>query len=154
MDPELLAFVPKPVKAVLILFPVTVNYEQHRKTEDVEIRQAGKHEFGKDLLYFRQTIGNACGTYALLHGLANSGIEIQQDTPLSGLSTDFRDVFDVLCRYRLIQACKPLTPQERGDYLETSKELETAHTSSASQGQTAAPSADAKIDRASCSCHV
>lgn len=59
MDPDLLAFVPKPVKAVLILFPVTEKYEEHRKAEDFEIRSAGKEGYGQDLLYFKQTVSRS-----------------------------------------------------------------------------------------------
>lgn len=39
-DTELLAFLPNPVYAVILLFPLTESYENYRKTEDLNIPQA------------------------------------------------------------------------------------------------------------------
>ena len=35
-DSELLAFLPQPVYAIILLFPLTKNYEQYRKSSDKE----------------------------------------------------------------------------------------------------------------------
>ncbi|GAA99303.1 uncharacterized protein L969DRAFT_102675 [Mixia osmundae IAM 14324] len=128
LDPDLLAMVPQPVYAVLLLFPVTDAYEKHREEE----RVATKHqdEAVSHAIYFKQTIGNACGTMGLLHGLANSDAPIGSDTPLR----------------RLFERCTDATPLERAKLLEHDSELEAAHSETAQTGQTAAPDADAKVD--------
>lgn len=51
--PSLRSFVPRPVYAVLQLFPVTEPYEKERKQRD---EQAKTEEVPKDLLFFKQTV--------------------------------------------------------------------------------------------------
>lgn len=70
-DVDLLAFVPRPAHALLLIFPVNTLYEEGRRKED-----GGKEEyegFGDDepVVWFKQTIRNACGLIGLLHGVAN-----------------------------------------------------------------------------------
>jgi ubiquitin carboxyl-terminal hydrolase L3 len=70
-DPDLLAFVPRPAHALLLVFPVSETYEKFRREED-----AGKPEYqgsgpGEEVTWFKQTIGNACGLIGLLHGASN-----------------------------------------------------------------------------------
>jgi ubiquitin carboxyl-terminal hydrolase L3 len=70
-EPDLLEMVPKPVKAVLLLFPVS------RQSEDFRIAQVRKiEEHGQELppgvWFTTQTIGNACGTIGLLHAVGNN----------------------------------------------------------------------------------
>lgn len=38
-----------------------------------------------DVIYFKQTIANACGSYALLHSLANAELPLSDDSPLKDL---------------------------------------------------------------------
>lgn len=65
-DPDLLAFLPQPVLGLIMLFPITDKYEQYRKKEDkIHANES------KEVHWFKQTIGNGCGLYALLHILAN-----------------------------------------------------------------------------------
>lgn len=67
-DPDLLAFVPQPVYALILLFPLTKSYEAYREGLDTK---SAAHRAPRDVAWFQQTIGNACGLYALLHVLAN-----------------------------------------------------------------------------------
>jgi len=61
LDDELLAVLPQPVRAMVMLFPVSDVYEKRRLEEDEKIRQQAARL--PDNMYFtRQTIGNACGT--------------------------------------------------------------------------------------------
>lgn len=66
LDAELLAMIPPPVKALILLFPITNEYEAYiKKINDSQ-------DFSKisDKVYFMvQTIGNACGTIGLFHAL-------------------------------------------------------------------------------------
>ena len=70
-DTELLGFIPRPALAVLLVFPVSAAYESHRLAEDVTAAEyAGKGE-GEPVIWFKQTIRNACGLMGLLHATAN-----------------------------------------------------------------------------------
>lgn len=73
-DPELLSFLPQPIFGIILLFPLTPNYEAYRKEKDAE---AGTYENeNPNIHWFKQTIGNGCGLYALLHLLANILIDL------------------------------------------------------------------------------
>lgn len=65
-DPEMLAFLPQPVMALIMLFPITESYEQYRHDQDGKLSNDSN-----GVTWFKQTIGNGCGLYALLHVLAN-----------------------------------------------------------------------------------
>jgi hypothetical protein len=70
-EPELLAFIPRPALALLLVFPVSATYESARLAEDAGVEEyKGK---GKDepVVWWRQTIRNACGLMGLLHAVAN-----------------------------------------------------------------------------------
>ncbi|XP_027334751.1 ubiquitin carboxyl-terminal hydrolase 3-like isoform X2 [Abrus precatorius] len=59
LDEELLEMVPKPVLAVLFLYPITAK------------------ECSSRVYYMKQTVGNACGTIGLLHALGNITSEVK-----------------------------------------------------------------------------
>ncbi len=70
-DPDLLAFVPRPAYALLLVFPVSQTYEKFRLQED-----EGKPDYTgsgpeEGVVWFKQTIRNACGLIGLLHGVSN-----------------------------------------------------------------------------------
>lgn len=67
-DPDLLAFLPQPVYAIILLFPLTGGYEDYRKQQDANLQGYPNPE---DVHWYKQTIGNGCGLYALLHALTN-----------------------------------------------------------------------------------
>ena len=124
LDDELLAMVPAPVEAVLFLFPCTPATEAEREHEDVAP--------DADLLWFKQTIGNACGTIGLLHAVANSRARaaLPPGSPLAGL-------FD---------KAESLAPEERTRLIAESDALQQTHASIAAQGQSDAPAADEDVD--------
>lgn len=68
-DPDLVGLLPQPVYGIILLFPLTSNYESYRSQTD-----GGKH-YDNELIdrvnWFKQTINNGCGLYALLHILGN-----------------------------------------------------------------------------------
>ncbi|TFK51621.1 peptidase C12, ubiquitin carboxyl-terminal hydrolase 1 [Heliocybe sulcata] len=129
LDPELLALVPQPVKAVILCFPITDEYERKRKEED-EAMKGQESQLDPTLVFIKQTIGNACGTMALIHALANSDVVLK---PGSALAT-------------YIEQCQEKSPSERAHLLETTPVFASIHASTASSGQSAAPSADASVD--------
>ncbi|KAH8093766.1 peptidase C12, ubiquitin carboxyl-terminal hydrolase [Cristinia sonorae] len=70
-DDELLDLVPKPVKAVILLFPVLDDVIPQQKEEDVRIAQEGQHPIDETVVWIEQTVHNWCGTMAILHALIN-----------------------------------------------------------------------------------
>ncbi|EPQ32112.1 uncharacterized protein PFL1_00309 [Pseudozyma flocculosa PF-1] len=127
LDPDLLQMVPQPVEAVLLLYPTTLDTAQMRNDEEATTQEHGANEADGDTIWFKQTIGNACGTIGLLHALSNSRAidAFPKDSPLR----------------RLLNQARPLDPKQRAQLLASSKELESVHSSTASAGQTAAPQA-------------
>ena len=74
-DPDLLSFVPRPVHALLLVFPVTSVYENYRLEQDKgkELYMA-EDEADGEVVWFRQTIGNACGTMGVIHSVFNGDV--------------------------------------------------------------------------------
>jgi ubiquitin carboxyl-terminal hydrolase L3 len=70
-EPELLEMVPKPVKAVLLCFPVSQQSEDFRTAQVAKIKESGQ-ELPSGVWFTTQTIGNACGTIGLLHAVGNN----------------------------------------------------------------------------------
>lgn len=70
-EPSLLDFIPRPALALLLVFPVSKTYESFRYTEDKEREDyKGKGE-GEPVIWYKQTIRNACGLIGLLHAVSN-----------------------------------------------------------------------------------
>ncbi|KAG5983168.1 hypothetical protein E4U55_000602 [Claviceps digitariae] len=70
-DPDMLSFIPRPALALLLVFPVSAVYESHRMAEDNtvdEYKGAGEQE---PVIWWRQTLRNACGMMGLLHAVCN-----------------------------------------------------------------------------------
>lgn len=70
-EPELLAFVPRPAHALLLVFPVSETYEKFRIQEDKDRPEYQGHGPEEEVVWYKQTIGNACGLIGLLHGVSN-----------------------------------------------------------------------------------
>merc|ERR1712187_596665 len=60
--------IPRPARAILLCFPISRETEESRKAGlAAEIPK----ELPEDIVHMRQLIGNACGTIALIHVMAN-----------------------------------------------------------------------------------
>ena len=70
-DPDLLAFIPRPVLALVLVFPTSDSYESQKTKEEALVQPY--HGSGKDenVIWFKQTINNACGLYGILHSVSN-----------------------------------------------------------------------------------
>lgn len=74
LDEDALAFVPRPVLALILVLPPGMRGED----EEGETKSEGKGKVederkgGENIVWFKQTIHNACGLYALLHGVCNN----------------------------------------------------------------------------------
>ncbi|CAO3593839.1 unnamed protein product [Absidia cylindrospora] len=133
-DPELLAMVPQPVKAVIFLFPITEAYEKYRLEQEQRILDQHPNVVAETqhVHFFKQTISNACGMIGLLHSLANN----HPNTCSAGTSTLFPTI---------INDTKAMTPAERATYLEGCEALAKVHADGAQEGQTEAPSLEEQI---------
>lgn len=131
-EPALLEFLPRPAYALLLVFPVTETYEKFRREEDAAKQEYSASGPDEPVLWFKQTIRNACGLIGLLHAITNGGAR-EQITAGSNLE-------------KLLKEAVNLDPVQRADLLYESKSLEAAHASAAATGDTKAPDANADID--------
>ncbi|EAT91559.2 hypothetical protein SNOG_00064 [Parastagonospora nodorum SN15] len=60
-DPDLLAFLPRPAYALILVFPTTELYEKRVRDEDSILQMIDGDLPDGDVLFFKQTINNACG---------------------------------------------------------------------------------------------
>lgn len=123
-EPETQAHIPRPVLALLVIIPLTPAWARDRQAED-----GGKSDyagFGPDepVIWFKQTIGHACGSIGLLHSAINGPAAdfVQADSDLAAI------------RSRAI----PLPMAERADMLYNSVPFERAHKSVEEAGDTLA----------------
>ena len=70
-DPDLLSFVPRPAHALLLIFPVSKTYENFRIQEDKDRPVYEGSGPDEEVVWYKQTIGNACGLIGVLHGVSN-----------------------------------------------------------------------------------
>ncbi|PGG96660.1 hypothetical protein AJ79_09497 [Helicocarpus griseus UAMH5409] len=131
-DPDLIAFVPRPSHAILLVFPISPAYEASRVAEDKDKALYDGSGPNEPVTWFKQTIRNACGLIGLLHAVSNGPVK-QHILPGSDLE-------------KLLRDAEPLTPDARADLLYASKALESAHADAAKKGDSAVPDADEKID--------
>lgn len=71
LESEALQWVPQPVLAVVLLFPLSDVYEKHRREQETEIKTKGT-EPPKGVFHLKQIVSNICGTVALVHSVANN----------------------------------------------------------------------------------
>ncbi|KAI8942565.1 hypothetical protein NX059_000623 [Plenodomus lindquistii] len=131
-DPDLLAFVPRPAHALLLVFPVSDTYEQFRVQEDKDRPQYDGSGSDEEVVWYKQTIGNACGLIGLLHGVSN-GTARSNIEPGSSLA-------------KLLSEAIPLKPDQRAELLYESQALESAHQDAATGGDSSAPAAEDNVD--------
>ncbi len=131
-DPDMLAFVPRPALALLLVFPVSATYESHRLAEDALVPPYAGRGTAEPVLWFRQTIRNACGLMGLLHAAANG--------PARSFVEEWSDLD------RIIKTAEPLGPEERARLLEGEESLARAHKSAAEKGDTPAPDAGDDVE--------
>ena len=125
-DADLLAFVPQPVYAVLIVFPEYRKFDDAYRAVYEKMVADGATVCGtfaldalrfiylqtpNNLFFMRQRISNACGTFALVHALANNRhrLTIDEKGPLG----------------QFLAAAASRTPDERNDLLAEMKAMET-----------------------------
>lgn len=124
--------VPQPVKAVIMLFPITEATEAAKDKEEQIIRSKGEQMLS-GVWFTRQTVSNACGTVGVLHAMGNTDARF--------VPGSFLDHF--------FSISQSMTPEERAQLLENPGEgepdLEQCHQDAARGGQSAAPADDDEV---------
>lgn len=133
-DPDLLSFIPQPVYAIILLFPLTTNYELYREsTDNLSSSKPYANEKSSDIKWFKQTIGNGCGLYALLHVLAN----LPQDLIINGSVLKENLLRQITKHSSVIDVARKV------ENLESDIQLDDNY---GVQGQTAAPTLDEPVE--------
>jgi len=70
-DTELLSFIPRPALALVAVIPAPKGYMARVDEEEKDIAAYDLTGDKEDVMFYYQTIGNACGLYAALHAVAN-----------------------------------------------------------------------------------
>jgi ubiquitin carboxyl-terminal hydrolase L3 len=128
LDDESLAGIPPPVLAVILLFPISEQYDQYCKEQDELVKE--KDQEIPNIFYMKQVVGNACGTVGIIHALANNAEAVQLE---DGILKEF------------MTETAGMTPEERGQALANSEKLAQAHEKIAEEGQTAAPDPEERL---------
>merc|ERR1712228_630491 len=137
LDAELLAFVPKPCLAVMLLFPSSKGIKDYKQKQQEELTK-NPQKIDDDLFYLYQhdDIGNACGTIAMIHALSNNHI-----------SKNFALEDGVLSKFMTTTSKMDWT--DRGWALLKAKDIQEGSEDAANDeedNQTAAPSKDDKVN--------
>jgi ubiquitin carboxyl-terminal hydrolase L3 len=127
-DPTLLSFIPRPALALLVIIPFTPAWHENRQSEDAAKPPYQGKGPDEPVIWFKQTIGHACGSIGLLHcainGPAKSYIE-----PGSTFAKIREDAIG-------------LGMEDRAKMLYDNLAFEEAHQSVADMGDTVPPDAE------------
>lgn len=132
-EPALLATIPRPVYALIFIAPsdmqTAVRKEDNlpKSVEDVGLTY-DKSGPSEPVIWFLQTIGNACGLYALVHSVVN------------GDARQFVEKGSVVDK--LVEGAVDLKPEERAKSFYDNQDLEEAHMRAAVLGNSEAPLAN------------
>ena len=128
--------VPQPVKAVLILFPITPATEEAKDKEEATLKESGQDVSSK-VWFSKQTVSNACGTVAMLHAFANADVQYKAGSFLE----------------EFMNASMAMDALERAKLLENPSEgqpdVEKVHQEAGKEGQTAPPPEEEQVSFAS-----
>ncbi|KAH8602108.1 ubiquitin carboxyl-terminal hydrolase-like protein isozyme L3 [Bisporella sp. PMI_857] len=124
---ELLASISRPVYALLVILPLTPAWHASREAEDKDKPEYTGKGASEPVIWFKQTLGHACGSIGLLH------------CTLNGDAAKFIEHNSFLEKFK--EEVLPLGMHERAQRLYDSKDFEIHHQSVASLGDTAPPSA-------------
>ncbi|KAB5580498.1 ubiquitin carboxyl-terminal hydrolase [Coniochaeta sp. 2T2.1] len=122
-EPDLLAHIPRPVYALLVIFPFTPGWDKDRQAEDADKSDYTGSGDQEPVIWFKQTIHHACGSIGMLHCAIN-GPASKFILPGSALEKIRADAI-------------PLTMEDRAQMLHDSQAFEDAHRAVADMGDSA-----------------
>lgn len=119
VDDEMLAMVPSPVLAVLLLYPLSEAAEKQRAEQKEQLE---KQTIPEGLYFMKQTVGNACGTVGITHAAMNLAEKLQfaDDSFFS----------------KFLSSTRGLSPDQRAHALEDDDSIDESHEAIASAGVT------------------
>ena len=65
------ALFPRPALALILIFPTSETYETQKSKEEAMYAEYTGRTDEENVVWFKQTINNACGLYAILHAVCN-----------------------------------------------------------------------------------
>lgn len=115
LEGEQLTAVPKPCCALMLLFPLTQQHESFRQ------QQGDKVAGDAEVYFLKQTVGNSCGTIAMLHAVGNnkSKLTFESNSALK----------------KFLDETANMSADDRAKHLEKNKAICDAHNQVAAQGQ-------------------
>ncbi|KRT78445.1 Peptidase, partial [Oryctes borbonicus] len=121
LESEALAWVPKPVLSVILLFPCSDTYYSYSAQQCNEIKEKGQ-VVTPEIFFLKQVVSNACGTIALIHSVANNADKVELK------DGKFKELLD---------SSKDLNAEERGELLQkVAGQIMNVHQELAHEGQT------------------
>ena len=149
LDPELLSFIPRPVHALVLVFPTTEEYNQSVTAEDFNAEDVLDGNDEAEVVFFRQTINNACGLYAILHAVCNGEARNGFGKPTPAICRRSLTVAKApgSIMDHLLKDCLSIHPRDRVLALENNQALERVYAEVAQKGDTAPPAnAEDEVD--------
>ena len=70
-EPEILAMTPRPALALVLVFPCTPTYNEQKKADENKRDTYEGKGPDEPIVWWKQTIYNACGLYGILHAISN-----------------------------------------------------------------------------------
>jgi ubiquitin carboxyl-terminal hydrolase L3 len=125
---NLLGHTPRPCYALLVIIPLTRAWDRDRSAEETGMGDYDGVGDEEPVIWFKQTIADACGSIGLLHCAINGAVK-EHILPGSTLEKIRADAVE-------------LKMVERAQMLYNSKPFEDAHASVATLGDTLPPSDD------------
>ncbi|PVH77241.1 cysteine proteinase [Cadophora sp. DSE1049] len=126
-DATLLSLIPHPIHALLVILPLTPSWDANRQSEDAPLTPYTLSGPSEPVIWFKQTIGHACGSIGLLHCLIN------------GSARKYLHPDSLALQIR--EAAIPLQMEDRAQMLYDNDAFLEAHQSVAELGDTTAPDA-------------
>ena len=123
-----ITYIPYPVHALVVTIPSSVYHKARASEPRIPYQKSGLGPEAEPVLWFKQTIGHACGSMAALHALANGSArsEVLPGSPLD----------------KLFNEAVPLGIEERAQIVYDSPELDAAHRHVAQLGDSIPPRAE------------
>ncbi|KAI1337645.1 ubiquitin C-terminal hydrolase L3 [Xylariaceae sp. FL0016] len=133
-EPELLALVPRPALALVLVVPCNGNYTERIVEEERDVPAHDRWGDKEEVMFYTQTIGNACGWFAILHALSNGDAR-----SYIGTGTHMA---------KIVEFCENLTQKERIAALEQDADLATKYKAVSVRGDSAPPEPEIEADYA------
>ncbi|XP_068630865.1 ubiquitin carboxyl-terminal hydrolase-like [Battus philenor] len=107
LDEDALNWIPRPVLAMMLLFPLSKTYEDLRSQQEEDLAKIG-HQAPKDVFHLKQVLSNICGTIALVHSVANNTNHIELEEGLLKNYLKDADGLDAAAKGALLENSAPM----------------------------------------------